>query len=148
LSEETPDFNPYLDPKCNWAINNPQFFPVDVNTAPLGVLLRVPGVGPTSAKRIVTARKNGKLGLGELKRIGVVLKRAQYFILCSDNPRGLRLERETAVRALIDPKVFAFGAEQLSLFDGTAARALPPMGEVKSVSAGVEEAVLCLASKL
>ena len=154
LSEETPDFNPYLDPKCNWAINNPQFFPVDVNTAPLEVLLRVPGVGPTGAKRIVTARKNGRLGLGELKRIGVVLKRAQYFILCSDNPRGLKLDRETTVRALIDPKIFTFGAEQLSLFDGTAVRALPPAAEfspagaIKSVAAGVEEAVLCLAGKL
>ncbi|MCL2342623.1 MAG: biotin synthase, partial [Firmicutes bacterium] len=87
-------------------------------------------------------------------RIGVVLKRAQYFILCSDNPRGLKLDRETTVRALIDPKIFTFGAEQLSLFDGTAVRALPPAAEfspagaIKSVAAGVEEAVLCLAGKL
>jgi len=146
LNEETPNFNPYLDPKCNWAINNPQFFPVDVNLAPLNVLLRVPGIGPTSARRIVTARKNGKLGLPELKRVGVVLKRAKYFILCSDQPAGLRLAKETAIRALIDPKIYAFGMEQMSLFGAQAA--LPSGRDVKSIEAGIKETVLCLAEKL
>jgi len=89
---------------------------VDVNKACQEDLLRVPGIGPTSARRIVTARRNGRLGMAELKKIGVVLKRAQYFIITSDFPAGLRIGRETTLRALIDPGVYAFGREQLSLF--------------------------------
>ena len=144
LSEETPDFNPYLDPKCNWAINNMHLFPVDVNTAPKETLLRVPGIGPGSATKIVIARRNGRLGMAELKRIGVVLKRAQFFIRTNDWQLG-RLEKESAVRALIDPKVFSCGMEQLSLFNSTQKR-LPGSGDVASISDAVEEAVLCLAS--
>lgn len=91
LSERAPNFNPYLDPKCNWAVGNMQFFPVDVNRAPLRDLLRVPGIGPKSARRIVQARRTGSLGFAELRRIGVVLKRAKYFIIASDQPCGPRL---------------------------------------------------------
>lgn len=144
LSPETPNFNPYMDPKCNWAINNMHRFPVDVNTASRQELLRVPGIGPTSARRIVVARRNGRLGMAELKRIGVVLKRAQYFISASDWPLPLSAgaSRETAVRALIDPKVYSFGTEQLSMFDDSSGvNALP-------VAEAVEEKVLCLASSL
>ena len=149
LSPETPNFNPYLDPKCNWAINNMQEFPVDVNTAALEVLLRVPGVGPTSARRIVVARRNGRLGLAELKRIGVVLKRAQYFIRTSDWTPNARLDKQMTVRALVDPDVYAFGMEQLSLFQDTpGSRQLPAARDVKSITEAVEEAVLCLASSL
>ncbi|MCL2678314.1 MAG: putative DNA modification/repair radical SAM protein, partial [Clostridiales bacterium] len=126
LSEEAPNFNPYLDPKCNWALNNMHFFPLDVNRAPLNDLLRVPGIGPVSARRIVSARRAGRLGTDELKRLGVVLKRAKYFIICKDAPCGPRLDKERTVRALIDPKVFSFGAEQLSLFEpGAGLTALP-----------------------
>ena len=149
LSPEAPNFNPYLDPKCNWAINHMQAFPVDVNTAPLAVLLRVPGIGPTSARRIVTARRNGRLGLPELKRVGVVLKRAQYFILASDWPAGARPSREMTVRALIDPKVHSFGMEQLSLFqEDRGSRPLPTARDVRSIAEAVEETVLCLTSSL
>lgn len=149
LSPETPNFNPYLDPKCNWAINNMQEFPVDVNTAPLERLLRVPGVGPTSARRIVTARRNGRLGLSELKNIGVVLKRAQYFIRCTDWPPSARPDKQLTIRALIDPKVYAFGMEQLSLFpDVPGPQKLPTARDVKSITEAVEETVLCLAASL
>ena len=153
LSEETPNFNPYMDPKCNWAINNMHFFPVDVNTAPIRDLLRIPGVGPISAKRIVTARRESKLGLDELKRIGVVLKRAKYFIITKDAPTGPKLGKELTVRSLIDPKVFAFGMEQLSLFDEKPAPLdLPPIGWsgalFSSVDDAVEETVLCLTSRI
>ena len=152
LSEETPNFNPYMDPKCNWAINNMHFFPVDVNTAPMRDLLRIPGVGPVSAKRIITARRESKLGLDELKRIGVVLKRAKYFIITKDDPTGPKLGKELTVRSLIDPKVFAFGMEQLSLFDGKPARLASPVGGndavFSSVEDAVEETVLCLTSKI
>jgi len=149
LSPEMPNFNPYLDPKCNWAINHMQEFPVDVNTAGLETLLRVPGIGPTSARRILVARRNGRLGLTELKRIGVVLKRAQYFIRTSDWSPGARPDRQLTIRALIDPKIHSFGIEQLSLFPDTpGSRLLPAAQDVKSITEAVEETVLCLASSL
>ena len=161
LSAETPNFNPYLDPKCNWAINNMHFFPVDVNTAPLRDLLRVPGLGPTSAKRIITARRNGKLGLDDLKRIGVVLKRARYFILTKDNPAGLKMDKELTVRSLVDTNIFNYGMEQLSLFDQqalpapdnvAAGRLIIPPPPVESglltVGEAVAEAISYMASSL
>ncbi len=148
LSPQTPNFNPYLDPKCNWAINNLGNFPVDVNSASLDVLLRVPGIGPTSARRIVVARRNGKLGLAELKRLGVVLKRAKYFISASDLLSNAGLSKEMTVRALIDPKVYSFGVEQLSFFEFGKGLRLPTAQDVKSVTEGVEEAVLCLTSSI
>jgi predicted DNA-binding helix-hairpin-helix protein len=83
LSEERPNFNTYLDPKCEWAIRHLEYFPVEVNTATYPMLLRVPGIGVKSARRIVTARRNAKLDFDNLKRIGVVLKRAHYFITCN-----------------------------------------------------------------
>ncbi len=150
LSEQTPNFNPYLDPKCNWAINHPEFFPVDVNAASRDALLRVPGIGPKSAGRILQARRNCKLGLAELKRIGVVLKRAQFFILCAGQTNGLHLSKERTVRALLDPQIYRFGFEQLSLFgdDVGTGIALPPARAVKSLQEATEEAVLCLAQAL
>ncbi len=86
LDEEHQSFNPYLDPKCNWALNHRELFPVDVNRASYQELLRVPGIGVTSAKRILTARRTSSLDLAGLKKLGVVLKRAQYFITCSGLP--------------------------------------------------------------
>ena len=150
LNDETPNFNPYLDPKCNWAVNNMSLFPMDVNKAPLNDLLRVPGIGPTTARRIVTARRTGKLGLPELKRIGVVLKRAKYFIITTDQPTGLHIGRDTTVRALIDPKIYSFGMEQLTVFDNKVSDRLflPPAGEMRSIAEAAEEAVLCLAARI
>ncbi len=148
LSEDAPNFNPYLDPKCNWAVHHMDRFPVDVNRASAAELLRVPGIGPKSASRIVYARKGGKLGSADLKKIGVVLKRAQYFILTRDNPTGYSMTRETAIRALIDPGVFAYGTEQLSLFAPSSGNALPGTGDVATIHEAVEEAVLCLAAHL
>jgi len=83
LSEEKPNFNMYLDPKCEWAIRHLEYFPVEINRAPYDLLLRIPGVGVKSARRIVRARRSEKLTFEHLKRIGVVLKRAHYFITCS-----------------------------------------------------------------
>ena len=82
LDEQNPSFNPLLDPKCNWALNHLEEFPVEVNTAPLERLLRVPGIGVRSAQRISAARRDRSLDFDGLRRIGVVLKRAQYFITC------------------------------------------------------------------
>lgn len=82
LSEERPNFNVYLDPKCEWALRHLEYFPVEINTASYAMLLRIPGIGVKSARRIMTARKSTKLEFENLKRIGVVLKRAHYFITC------------------------------------------------------------------
>ena len=144
LTEDAPNFNPYVDPKCNWALNHMEFFPVDVNRAPLEVLLRVPGIGPVSAERIVVARRACKLTQEGLKRLGVVLKRAQYFITTAEQSGAAPVRRETVARALIDPQAFSFGAEQLSMFDP--APGVPSLTEATPVAHAVEEAVACLAS--
>ena len=154
LSRDAPNFNPYLDPKCNWALHNFHLFPVDVNRAPFEMLLRVPGIGPTSAKRIRAARRQSTLGLDELRRMGVVLKRAQYFITC----RGFAgahtgpgsAGRERITRALIDPGVFNAGCEQLSLFSAPAVQQLADGGVPPRLAGQMvqEEAVRCLAKAL
>lgn len=88
LTERRPNFNPVLDPKCDWAVHHLDLFPVEVLKADYFLLLRVPGVGPKSAKRIVEARRGGMLSFEDLKKIGVVLKRAQYFITCGGRTLG------------------------------------------------------------
>ncbi len=83
LSEDRPNFNVLLDPKCDWALRHLELFPVEVNKADYYTLLKVPGLGVKSARRIVAARKQGILDFPDLKKIGVVLKRAVYFLTCS-----------------------------------------------------------------
>lgn len=82
LNESNPNFNPILDPKCDWAIRNIEKFPIEINKADYFTLLRVPGIGVISAKRIILARRNFELNFEELKHFGVVMKRARYFITC------------------------------------------------------------------
>ncbi len=82
LSEDKPDFNVQLDPKCDWALRHLDIFPIEVQTASYDMILRVPGIGPRSAKRIMQARRYGSLNYDSLKKMGVVLKRAHYFITC------------------------------------------------------------------
>ena len=102
LDEEHPHFNPYVDPKCNWALHHPDEFPVEVNRAPYQTLLRVPGIGVRSAQRIITARRTGSLDFAGLKKLGVVLKRAQYFITCSGKrPEYLDTAQDTMLLSLL-----------------------------------------------
>lgn len=82
ITEDTPFLNVQIDPKCNWALNHLEFFPVEVQTADYHTLLRIPGVGVKSARRILAARRLGNLDYPALKKFGVVLKRAMYFITC------------------------------------------------------------------
>lgn len=117
LDDANPNFDPFLDPKCNWAIQHLEQFPVDVNKADSSQLLRVPGIGPKSVRRILQARRHSNLGLDELKRIGVVLKRAQYFIVCKGFYPAHGSSRRAIASALVDPNVFTAGTQQLSLFD-------------------------------
>ncbi len=124
LSEERPNFNVFLDPKADWAVRHLELFPVEVNRADYQTLLRVPGIGVKSARRIVQARRNGKLGFPELKKIGVVLKRALYFITCEGRMMyRTKLEEDYIVRNLTYVKEklpFEVGSiryEQLNLFE-------------------------------
>ncbi|MEI6847162.1 MAG: putative DNA modification/repair radical SAM protein [Chlorobiaceae bacterium] len=86
LSDDDPHLDESFDPKTAWALRHPEFFPVDINRADYNTLLRVPGIGVTSAKRIVAARRFSVITSDGLKKIGVVLKRAKYFIICSGRP--------------------------------------------------------------
>lgn len=83
LSENRPNFNERIDPKCDWAVRHLEQFPVEINKADYYTLLRVPGIGTKSAKRIIAARRHGKLDFTDIKKMGVVLKRALYFITCN-----------------------------------------------------------------
>lgn len=82
LDDSHPNFNNLLDPKCDWALRHIDKFPVEINKADYYTLLKVPGIGVTSAKRIITARRNFNLNFDNLKKLGIVLKRAKYFITC------------------------------------------------------------------
>ena len=82
LSEENPELNLLYDPKCDWALRHMEFFPVEVNRASYDTLLRVPGIGVRSAQRIVRARRAGNLNFEDIRRMGVVMKRAHFFLLC------------------------------------------------------------------
>lgn len=83
LTKENPFFDRQLDPKCNWALLHLEQFPVEINTAPAADLLRVPGIGPLGVKKILSARRYGSVNFEMLKKMHIVLKRAQYFITCN-----------------------------------------------------------------
>ena len=124
LTEEEPNFNPLFDPKCNWALRHLEYFPVEVNRAPYEMLLRVPGLGYRSAGRIVRARRLGTLDFQDLKKIGVVLKRAMYFLTCNGRIMyPVKLEQDYIARNLLDAgerlpqEVRGMTYQQLSLFD-------------------------------
>lgn len=123
LDDQHPNFDPMLDPKCYWAITHPEQFPVEIMTADLGWLLRVPGIGPTGARRILSARRTGLLHFDDLKKMGIVLKRAQFFILCGGRMReGLHFTADTLafqLQAVERGSLPASAAQQLSLFDAT-----------------------------
>ena len=121
LDDAHPDFNPLLDPKCHWALCHLERFPVEVRKAEPETLLRVPGIGPISARRIVTARRHAVLRMEDLPKLGVVLKRAQFFITCGGRMRtGLHFSASTLSRqleAMERGQLPAEECQQLSLFD-------------------------------
>lgn len=124
LDEENPNFNIMLDPKCCWALKHLDLFPVEVNKADYRLLLRVPGIGYKSAGRIVKARRMGSLQFEDLKKMGVVLKRALYFITCKGKMMyPVRIEEDYITRSLLNTcEKLPEGADgmtyrQLTLFD-------------------------------
>lgn len=125
LSPERPNFNILLDPKCDWALRHLEWFPVEINTASYDTLLKVPGIGVKSAMRIIRAREGSSLDFTSLKKIGVVLKRAKYFITCSGRMMyRIPIEEDFLTRQLTgEDSRFSWELEhpntyrQLSLFD-------------------------------
>lgn len=141
LSEEHPNFNILLDPKCDWALRNLHLFPVDVQRADYRMLLRVPGIGVNSAMRIVQARRSATLKFDDLKKIGVVLKRALYFITCSGRQMyPTRLEEDYIMRNLLyEKEKLPFEKDQvtyrqLSLFDDASFYQEKEAGEWRRIS--------------
>ncbi|WP_163192891.1 putative DNA modification/repair radical SAM protein [Clostridium thermarum] len=123
LNEKTPNLDTNFDPKTSWALNNMDKFPVEINTAPSNTLLQVPGIGIRSVQRILAIRKVHRITFDDMKKIGVVMKRAQYFITCNgkyygdvsfndDLIRGRLLDKSPEVKKLKDAEEF----EQLSFF--------------------------------
>ena len=122
LDAQNPNFDPYVDPKCGWALRHLEQFPVEVNRADYELLLRIPGIGVKSARRILTARKTGSLDFDGLKKLGVVLKRAKYFVLCRGKAApGIVMTHQAILRALLSDSALDSlqQGEQLSLFDPT-----------------------------
>lgn len=124
LDEENPNFNAYLDPKCFWALRHLEEFPIEINYAAYDMLLRVPGIGYKSASRIVKARRMGMLDFEDLKKMGVVLKRALYFITCKGKMMyPIRMDEDYITRNLLNTKeklpegAGGMSFRQLSLFD-------------------------------
>ena len=124
LSEDRPNFNIYLDPKCDWALRHLEYFPIEVQTADYKTLLRVPGIGAKSASRIVKARRGSRLDFPDLKKMGVVLKRALYFLTCSGRMMyPTKLDEDYICRNLLSDRtqiprdLRESNYKQLSLFD-------------------------------
>ena len=119
VDDSFPNLDLEVDPKLAWALRHPEHFPVDINGADYSMLLRVPGIGVKSAKLIVTSRRYGKLTAAQLKKIGVVMKKAQYFITCLELPMLTvnEISPESVRKILIEPtkKKMLHDAQQLSI---------------------------------
>lgn len=128
ICDESENLSPDYDPKCAWALRNMQLFPVEINKAPLAVLLRVPGIGAKSAYKICEARKYSELSFDDLSRMRVVLKRARHFITCkgkfygSDN--AIQIKRALLLEGINEK------AEQLSMFSDRATAISALTGEI------------------
>lgn len=117
LDEAHPNFNNIIDPKCDWAIRHLEIFPLEINTAPYSLLLRVPGLGVRSVQKIVRTRRVAKLSFDDLKKMRISLKRAKYFITCMGKTyQNVWLRYELLTPNLLSDK--STGG-QLSLFDDT-----------------------------
>lgn len=144
LSPSRPDFNIFLDPKCDWALHHLELFPIEVSTASYQDLLKVPGIGNKSAWRILHARRFGRLDFSSLKTMGVVLKRAQYFITCHGKmryrtpieedfiTRQLTQSEKSSLWDLEHPRTY----RQLSLFDDHFLEVPPTVEDSRKILTG------------
>lgn len=125
LTEDRPNFNTALDPKAEWAVRHLEHFPVEINRADYQMLLRVPGIGVKSARRIQAARRFGNLNFEDLKKIGVVLKRALYFITCNGRMMyPTKIDESYIVQNLVYQNQMGRGEKLPFLMDGTSYRQL------------------------
>ncbi|MBT0810132.1 hypothetical protein KIH41_02405 [Litoribacter ruber] len=119
VNEDHPNLDLEIDPKLSWALRNREYFPIDVNKADYHLILRIPGVGVKSAKKIIAARKFGALNMDKLRKFGIAMNRAQHFITCG-NHVGARDMDSLTLRQLIlqngSSKFSANFSPQLSLF--------------------------------
>ncbi len=143
LDEKRPFFNVLLDPKEDWAVRHLERFPVEINRASFESLLRVPGIGVKSARRIVAARRSASLSFPDLKKMGVVLKRALFFVTCSGRMMyPVKLEEDYIVRHLTEERErVRLGSDgmsyrQMSLFDDNAFSAPLNVSEVRRTAVG------------
>ncbi len=143
LDEKHPYFNVMLDPKEDWAVRHLEQFPVEINTAPMEMLLRVPGIGVKSARRIAAARRCTGLSFENLKKLGVVLKRAVFFITCGGRMMyPVKLDEDYIVRNLTDrSERIRFGSDgmsyrQMSLFDDSSFTGQPAVQELVQTAVG------------
>lgn len=131
IDEKNPFLDLSVDPKANWALNHLDFFPVEVSTASLEELLRVPGIGPRGARLIIRARKTTALGEAELRKLGIAYKRARFFITCKGRSLGSDVAfSEQALRSVLSSPIDGghhgrrdtrVARGQMSLFDSTCA---------------------------
>lgn len=146
LDDEHPDFDPLLDPKCNWAVHHISQFPIEVNRAPYEMLLRVPGIGVKSAMRIRSARRWAKLDFEGLKKLGVVLKRARYFITCQGKSISpLPMDNPAVIAGAIRERGFAQNGGALQSWQG---EALPALEQLSLFTPTPKDKVQCLTGQI
>lgn len=114
VDDEHPNLDLDVDPKLGWALRHPECFPVDINRADYKMILRVPGIGVRSAKKIVVARRFGPIRIDQLKRMGVAYNRAQHFIRCVDSPKFAKEQSSGKIRQQILQAGQSKYAQQLS----------------------------------
>lgn len=117
LDEDNPNLNITMDPKADWAIRNIERFPVEINKAPLMSLIRVPGIGLKSAEKIIELRRVSNLSFDDIKKIGVVIKRAKYFITCNGKWKGETTFREALLKDRLSLGFQENMTEQLGFFE-------------------------------
>ena len=132
LLEENENLSLELDPKCAWALRNMHLFPVEINSADVETLLRVPGIGAKGAYKIVAARRFATLTFSDLQKMRIVLKRARHFITCAGKFYGI--EGEERVRSALSIAERIDGASQMSFFDGENSGLLLPKEKQPSLS--------------
>ena len=134
FNEENANLDPDLDPKVTWALRNLEEFPVEINRASYEMLMRIPGIGAVSARRIIRQRKLAPVKFEDLKKMGVVMKRAKYFLTCSGRYYGeRRFEQETIRNSILQME----NGLQLSMFDNSWNRLEEGARQEKLSSAGV-----------
>lgn len=141
LNEAHPNFDINLDPKSDWALKNIHLFPIEINRAPKEILLRVPGLGARSIQRILAIRRVGNITFEDLRKIGVVLKRAQYFITCNGRYYGDVSFDEPLIRTKLSPKedlnILESQGDQLSFFDRPSLLPSPAINKVDDIFSSV-----------